>query len=57
MQGRCVPVPGRYIGEPFRRRAQKDSIKIDSVRYASRVKYDEVAGVKVYQASHYSCYA
>ena len=57
MQGNCVPIPGKYIGEPFRRLAQKGSIRIDSVRYARRVGYDVIAGMKVYRVGHYSSYA
>lgn len=53
-QGRCVPLPGQYKGEPLRRLAQENGIKIDDVRRASFVKPTVVAGVPTYDAAHWS---
>jgi hypothetical protein len=65
LQGRCVPLPGKYLtprhegddaGTPIRRLAQQGGIKIDNVRYAYPVDTETVAGIKVVSPSHWSSY-
>lgn len=49
MQGVCVPVPGAYIGEPMRKRADESgSVKINSFAWARKVEAKTVAGVKLF---------
>lgn len=57
MQGKCVPVPGNYCGEPMRKKIlYGDSVKIDH-HYAYLETPKEIAGAKVYQSSHWTSYA
>lgn len=55
-QGRCVPQSGSYIGQPFRRLAQRDGIRITSFAYAHRWAEKTVAGVPVGPALHWTSY-
>jgi len=62
MQGECVPVPGKYTGDPQRKKVQMyssgPSIRIASYSSASRI--DPVAKIgdkPVYAASHWTAYA
>lgn len=62
--GKCAPVPGEYIGEANRYKAQSGYggngyyIKIASYAHANKMEpIAEVAGVKVYQPSYWSSYA
>lgn len=57
MQGRVVPVPGSFKGEPLRRLAQRGGIKISECQRATPTAYTEVAGLKVYCSSSVSSYA
>jgi alkanesulfonate monooxygenase SsuD/methylene tetrahydromethanopterin reductase-like flavin-dependent oxidoreductase (luciferase family) len=57
MQGTCVPLAGKYIGEAIRRMGGKHGIKIDSVRTAFRSETKTVAGIKVHQPLGWSSYA
>lgn len=60
MSGKCVPVPGNYVGKPLRKRVlQGNRLDIHGgFGYASLETPKEVApGVKVYGASHWSSYA
>jgi hypothetical protein len=55
MSGRCVPVPGRFIGEPMRKRADGESVKIASYAWAYKLEPTQPApGVRVYESSHFS---
>jgi hypothetical protein len=58
MQGKCVPVPGRYVGEPMRKLVQEGNcVKIHSWgSYARPVESKTIAGIKVYAASHWTAY-
>lgn len=57
MQGKCVPMPGSYTkAEPMRRVAKSGVVAIESWRHASKVEPHVVAGVKVYQSSHWTAY-
>lgn len=59
MQGRCIPVPGRYIGKPMRKKVcQGNTIKIHSWgSWASLLDFETVAGSKIYRESHWTAYA
>ena len=58
MQGVCVPAPNVFKGEPMRRLVQEGNyVKVSSCAYASPVKCQEVAGMKVYESSHWTAYA
>lgn len=56
-QGKSVPVPGAYKGEPMRRKAVDGRVKVDDVRTASRDEPLAMIGDKpVYKASHWTAY-
>jgi len=57
MSGKCVPEPGRYIGEPQRCMAQPGRIKINHYAHAYFVAPTMVGGVKTYGAQYWSSYA
>lgn len=58
MQGKSVPVPGKYIGEVMRKVAKNGSVKIDDVRSASVIEpIAKIGGKAVYGASHWTSYA
>lgn len=52
--GRCVPMLGKYIGEPLRRRPSQYGVRIDNVRSASLYEPEIIAGAKVFQPASYS---
>lgn len=45
--GRCAPQSGDFVGEPIRRLAQGQGIRINSYAWASKWNTDTVAGVPV----------
>lgn len=58
MQGKCIPVPGQYIGEPKRCRVKHgDSVKVHNCADAYKVEPTIIAGCKVWSASHWTAYA
>jgi hypothetical protein len=57
MQGNCVPLPGQYRGEAFRKLAQESGVRISSCQWASRETPKMIAGVPVYDPAHWSSYA
>lgn len=57
MTGQCVPLPGAYKGEPMRKRADGDGVKIASYAWARKVEPQIIAGVPVYPSSRWSSYA
>ena len=58
MSGECVPSPGNFCGEPMKVKVQYgESIKVSSCAHARLMKPTMVAGVKIYQSSHYTSYA
>ena len=58
MQGKCVPIPNAFKGAPFRRQARNGGVRINSYSHAFRMEpIAEVAGVKMYAASHWTAYA
>lgn len=56
-QGKKTPLPGKYIGPEIQRRATQYGFKISECRTAFALKFTMVAGVKVYETSHYTAYA
>lgn len=56
MQGKCAPVAGDYISEPMRRKAKNGGLRVTDCIYASKMSYKEVAGVRIYDAGHYTSY-
>lgn len=55
-QGKCVPLPGQYIGEPQRVRAGNGHIRVGH-HYASYQEPKMVGGVPTYSAGHWTSYA
>lgn len=55
--GKCVPLPGQYIGEPVRKRAQEGGVRFASYKWASYVAPKMVGGVPVYDSTFWSAYA
>lgn len=55
-RGKCVPLPGQYVGEPQRRLAQERGFRIDRSRFASLVPSKLVAGVRVIEPAHWTAY-
>ncbi len=56
MVGDCVPDPNTVIGKPMRRKANGNSVRIDSVRYASKVEPKTIAGCVLYKPDHWTAY-
>jgi hypothetical protein len=57
MQGETAPMVGSFKGEPMRKRAQGDSVKICSYAWARLMKPKLVGGVPTYESSRFSSYA
>jgi hypothetical protein len=55
-QGECVPLPGQYVGEEIRVRAQERYIRVGH-QHAFHEAPKMVAGVPTYAASHWTSYA
>lgn len=55
-RGRCVPVPGKFIGDEVRVKAQDGHIKVGR-QYAWFEKPEIVAGVPVYESANWTAYA
>jgi len=58
LRGRCVPAPGKYIGEPMVKVAKNGVVKVRE--FASAYKMEPVkndAGAKVYSSNYWSAYA
>jgi len=55
--GKTIPLPGKYIGEPFQKRAQQGGFKISKSQWASKESYELKGGVRVYKPRHWSAYA
>ncbi len=56
MQGQSIPDPDNVTSKPIRRRAKGESVKVDSVRYASKKYAEEVACCKVYSSDYWTAY-
>jgi hypothetical protein len=56
-RGRCVPLPGEYIGEAIRRRANSYGVRIDRCRMAFPSDTDTVGGVRVVKPVYWTSYA
>lgn len=51
LQGECVPAPGRYLGEPMRKRVTEGNcVKFASYKYAWPVKKQTIPGVEGVQS-------
>ena len=62
LQGNCVPAPGKYISDVRRMIPQRGyngepSLAVYSFAHASLMKPVVVAGVPIYQESHWTAYA
>ncbi|WP_288806281.1 hypothetical protein [uncultured Novosphingobium sp.] len=56
-QGKTVPVVGKYVGEPLRRRAAEGRVRIDDVRLATlETPLARIGGKAVYAAQHFTAY-
>lgn len=56
MQGESTPDPDTIIGEPMRRKAQGDWVKINSSAYARKESYEVVDGKRVYKSRSWTAY-
>lgn len=58
MRGTCVPVPGKYKGEPMLKVARNGSVSLTSYSSASKIKpIAEVAGKRLYATDNWTAYA
>jgi hypothetical protein len=57
LRGRCAPLPGAFKGEPMRKRARDNSVKIASYAYAFLIEPKIEAGIPVYEDSGWTAYA
>lgn len=58
MQGKCVPVLGRFIGKPMRKRAEDGSVRIASYSWAHKIQPKAlIGGQPVFEAAHFTSYA
>lgn len=59
MQGESVPMPGKFVGEPMRKKVSEngDSVRIESYAGAYKIEPVLVAGIKVYKPDHWTAYA
>ncbi len=56
-QGNCTPDKSNIIGEPIRKSVNGVSVRIDSVRYASKKVPEIINGQEVYNPDFWSSYA
>lgn len=56
MTGDCVPDKSKIIGEPIRRKADGDSVKIESYSWARKIEPQMVGGIEVYSPDHWTSY-
>jgi len=57
-QGTCVPLPGKYIDQPMRRRVGEwGHVCIERGMYARKVEYSEMEGKRIYDCSDWTSYA
>lgn len=57
MQGKVVPMVGKFKGKPMRKRAEANFVRIASYAYAYKMEPQMIAGIPVYEASRNSWYA
>lgn len=55
--GKSVPLPGAYKGEPMRKRAEANYVRIASYAHAYKMEPVIVGGVPTYEASNWTAYA
>lgn len=58
LQGKSVPAPNKFIGEPMRKIARDGYINLTSYSGASKMQpVTVIAGAKIYGAQHWTAYA
>lgn len=57
MTGECVPIKGRFVGEPMTKRVdERGGVKVRSA-YARKKPFEVIGGVEVFKPDHYTAYA
>lgn len=57
MTGECVPIKGRFVGEPMTKRVdERGGVKVRSA-YARKKPSEVIGGVEVFRPDHYTAYA
>lgn len=57
MQADVAPNPANIIGEPMRKKAQGNGVRINRSQWATKESYTEVAGTRIYRKSYTTSYA
>lgn len=61
LQGECVPAPGKFLGEPMKKRVSEGNcVKFASYKYAYPVEKQTIPGVEgvaIYPTAHWTAYA
>ena len=58
MSGNCLPIPGKFIGAEKKCRVQYGTrIKVSKCAHASLLDFTEIAGMKIFKSTGFSCYA
>ncbi|MDR0576110.1 MAG: hypothetical protein LBI87_00860 [Candidatus Accumulibacter sp.] len=60
LQGECVPVKGRYVGEPIIKRVRSDGLSVKIFSWGAWARKKEsriVGGVEVFSPDHWTAYA
>lgn len=58
MSGNCLPIPGKFIGAEKKCRVQYGTrIKVSDCAHASLLDFTEIAGMKIFKSTGFSCYA
>lgn len=55
-RGKCVPQSGQYKGEPFRRKADKHGVLIESYEFASKWGTRGPGGIVIGKAENWTAY-
>ena len=55
-RGRCIPQSGKYKGEPFRRKADKHGVMIESYEFASKWGARGPGGIVIGKAESWTAY-
>lgn len=57
LRGKCVPAPGKFIGDAFKVKLAEGGFKVASYAWARYLEPKIVAGAKVYDADSWTAYA
>jgi len=57
MQGECIPDKTNIIGKPMRKKANGNSVRIESYATAYKEEPEIIAGTEIYSSSHWTNYA